>query len=63
MELGFGVISMVENLFVTTAVVILLWILILGIFLFVSRNQPDIQSRMKALDEQLNESENKGQRQ
>jgi hypothetical protein len=60
MKLGFGVISMLENLFITAAAVILLWILILGIFLFVSRNQPDIQSRMKALDEQLSKSENKG---
>lgn len=53
---------MLENLFVTAAVVILLWIIILGIFVIISRKQPDIQARMKTLEEQLNKTEKKGKR-
>jgi hypothetical protein len=51
---------MLENLFVTAAVVILLWIIILGIFVIISRKQPDIQARMKTLEEQLIKTEKKG---
>jgi hypothetical protein len=54
---------MLENLLVAAIVVIVLWILILGIFLFISRKQPDVQAQMKLLDEQLDKAEKEsGQR-
>jgi hypothetical protein len=48
---------MLNNLLVVTAVVILLWLIILAIFLIVSRQQPDVQAQMRSLDERLSETE------
>lgn len=54
---------MLDSLFVVTVVVILLWLIILAIFLIVSRQQPDVQAQMKALDERLSETERENSQQ
>jgi cell division protein FtsL len=48
---------MLENLLVATVVVVILWVLILAVFLTISRKQPDVQAEMKELDEQLSQAE------
>jgi cell division protein FtsL len=48
---------MLENLLVVAVVVIILWVLILVVFLTISRKQPDVQAEMKNLDEQLSRAE------
>lgn len=48
---------MLDNLTIVALLVVLFWLIILGIFLIVSRRQPDVQAEMKALDEQLEKSE------
>ncbi len=45
-----------NNLLVAALAVIILWIVILGLYLVLTRKQPDIQAQMKALEEQLNEA-------
>ena len=47
--------STLNNLLLAVIVVIILWIVILGLYLALTRKQPDLQAQMKALDEQLNE--------
>lgn len=44
---------MFENLLVVGLVVIGIWILILGIFLVVSRQQPDVAGQIRSIEEQL----------
>lgn len=48
---------MLDNLTLVALLVIFFWMIILAIFLIVSRRQPDVQAEMKALDEQLEKSE------
>jgi hypothetical protein len=48
---------MFENLLLVTLVIVVLWVAILGLFLVIARRQPDVQAEMKALDEQLQNSE------
>ncbi|MFO7662289.1 MAG: hypothetical protein R6X18_06805 [Chloroflexota bacterium] len=51
---------MVDNLFVVAALVIILWIIILGIFLVVSRRQPDIAGEIEAVEKTLLEETPEG---
>lgn len=51
--------STLNNLLLATIFVIILWIVILGLYLAITRKQPDLQAQMKALDEQLNEASQK----
>jgi hypothetical protein len=53
---------MLENLLITAIVVIALWILILGLFLIISRKQPDLRAQMKIVDEQLAQTERPGEK-
>ncbi len=48
--------STLNNLLLATAVVVILWIVILGLYLVITRKQPDLQAQMKALEEQLDEA-------
>lgn len=53
---------MFENLLVVALVVIILWVIIIGLFLLVSRRQPDVQTQIKEVEEQLNKVESKTKR-
>lgn len=48
---------MLENLLVVAVVVVILWVLILAVFLIISRKQPDVEAEMKSLDDQLSRAE------
>ena len=48
---------MLENLMLVALIVIVFWLIILGIFLVVSRRQPGFRAALEALDEQLAKSE------
>lgn len=48
---------MLENLMIVALIVIVFWLIILGIFLVISRRQPGVRAEMEALDEQLAKSE------
>jgi hypothetical protein len=48
---------MLQSLAVAAVVVVILWVLILGLYLLISRRQPDVATQMKALDEQLSRAE------
>lgn len=48
--------STLNNLLLAAFVVIILWIVILGLYLVITRKQPDLQAQMKALEEQLDEA-------
>ncbi len=53
---------MFSNLMIAAVIVIILWIVIIGIFLVVSRRQPDVQAQIKEIEEQLNSVEKKAKR-
>lgn len=42
-----------NTLWIATAIVILLWIIIFGVYLVTVRRQPDLKEQMRALDKQL----------
>ncbi|HRO90168.1 MAG TPA: hypothetical protein PLC06_06695 [Promineifilum sp.] len=44
---------------IAALIVIVLWTLIIGIFLTVSRRQPDVQTQIKAVEERLDSIEKK----
>lgn len=46
-----------NNLLLVTAVVVILWIIILGLYLAITRKQPDLQAQMRVLEEQLDEAD------
>lgn len=48
---------MLQNLTVTAVVVVVLWIVIIGLYLRISRRQPDVAAQMKALEEKLDRAE------
>lgn len=48
--------STLNNLLLAAFVVIILWIVILSLYLVITRKQPDLQAQMKALEEQLDEA-------
>ena len=48
---------MLQSLALAAAVVVVLWIIILGLYLLIARRQPDVAAQMKALDEQLQRAE------
>lgn len=48
---------MFENFLLVTLIIAFFWVIILGLFLIISRRQPDVQAEMKALDEQLEKNE------
>lgn len=52
-----------NNLLLAAAVVVILWIIILGLYLAITRKQPDLQAQMKALEEQLNEASRESDKQ
>lgn len=45
------------NNLLPAAAVILLWIIILGLYLVITRKQPDLQAQMRALAEQLDKAD------
>ncbi len=53
---------MFENLLLVALVVIILWVIIIGLFLLISRRQPDVQAQIKEVEERLNQVENKAKR-
>jgi uncharacterized protein YoxC len=53
---------MFSNLMIAAAIVIILWIVIIGIFLVVSRRQPDVQAKIKEVEDQLDSVEKKAKR-
>ncbi len=53
---------MFGNLLLVALVVIILWVLIIGLFLLVSRRQPDVQAQIKEVEERLNNVEKKAKR-
>lgn len=53
---------MFSNLMIAALIVIIFWIVIIGIFLVVSRRQPDVQTRIKEIEEQLDNVEKKSRR-
>ena len=46
-----------NNLLLATAFVVILWIIILGLYLVITRKQPDLQAQMRVLEEQLDEAD------
>lgn len=48
--------STLNNLLLATAIVIILWVVILGLYFVITRKQPNLQAQMKALEEQLDEA-------
>ena len=48
---------MLQSLALAAAVVVVLWIIILGLYLLIARRQPDVAAQMKALDELLQRAE------
>ncbi|HQF71292.1 MAG TPA: hypothetical protein PLH39_08450 [Promineifilum sp.] len=48
---------MLQNLAVAAIVVVILWVIILGLYLMVTRRQPDVAAQMKALEERLERAE------
>ncbi len=48
---------MLQNLAVAAVVVVILWVIILGLYLMVTRRQPDVAAQMKALEERLERAE------
>ena len=48
---------MFQNLMLVAAVVVVLWLIIFGLYLALSRRQPDIAAQMKALEDQLDRAE------
>ncbi len=48
---------MLENLTIVALIVIIFWLIILGVFIVIARRQPNVQTDLKALDEQLEQSE------
>jgi len=48
--------STLNNLLLATIFVIILWIVILGLYLVITRKQPDLQAQMRAVEEQLDEA-------
>ncbi|MCL4803387.1 MAG: hypothetical protein KJ046_03750 [Anaerolineae bacterium] len=48
------------NLMLVTLVVIVFWVVIIGLFLSLTRKQPEIQARLTNLEEQLDQSEQGG---
>ncbi|HOU40822.1 MAG TPA: hypothetical protein PK829_06100 [Promineifilum sp.] len=48
---------MLHNLAVAAIVVVILWVIILGLYLMVTRRQPDVAAQMKALEERLERAE------
>lgn len=53
---------MLQNLAFAAAVVIILWVIILGLYLLVARRQPDVAAQMKALEEKLERAEREAER-
>ncbi len=53
---------MLQNLAVAAVIVTILWVIILYLYLVVSRRQPDVAAQMKALDEQLDRAERETER-
>lgn len=48
---------MLNNLIIAAIIVVVLWVIILGIYLVLSRQQPNVQAQMRAIDEQLDKVE------
>ncbi len=48
---------MLQNLTIAALVVAILWIVILVLYLAVSRRQPDVAAQMRTLEEQLDQTE------
>lgn len=48
---------MLQNLTVAALIVVVLWVIILVLYLAVSRRQPDVAAQMRALEEELNRTE------
>jgi len=48
--------STLNNLLLATIFVIILWIVILGLYLVITRKQPDLQAQMRAVEEELDEA-------
>ena len=48
---------MLQNLLVAMLVVVVLWIIILVLYMTISRRQPDVAAQLKALEEQLDQAE------
>lgn len=53
---------MFSNLIIVALIVIILWILIIGIFLVISRRQPDVQAQIMEIEEKLDNVEKKSKR-
>lgn len=53
---------MFENLLLVALVVIILWVIIIGLFLLISRRQPDVQAQIEEVEERLNKVEDKAKR-
>lgn len=53
---------MFGNLMIAALVVIILWVLIIGIFLTVSRRQPEVQAQIKEIEQRLDGIEKKPRR-
>ncbi len=53
---------MLQNLAVAAVVVVILWVIILGLYLMVTRRQPDVAAQMKALEERLERAERDAER-
>ena len=48
---------MLQNLMIATIVVAILWVIILVLYVTVSRRQPDVAAQLKALEDQLEQAE------
>ncbi len=44
---------MFGNLMIAALIVVILWVIIIGIFLTISRRQPDVQVQIKEIEERL----------
>jgi hypothetical protein len=54
---------MSQNLMIAAVIVVVLWVLILGIYLAISRRQPGVQAQMQELEEQLQQLEREVEKQ
>ncbi len=48
---------MLQNLAVAAVIVVIMWVIILGLYLMVTRRQPAVTAQMKALEERLERAE------
>ena len=54
---------MSQNLMIVAVIVVMLWVLILGLYLVISRRQPGVQAQLQELEEQLQQAEREVEKQ